>query len=230
MIYSDVHLNDLPDFAFKFLEEMIKDEGEWSDDENDWPTKWGIRQLIADKYGYIGRLKDLSYNDAFRMWALHSWYEPRYDLIAQQSYLCAKHIMDTSGPAGDRQATRHLQELLNGFNDPHKEASRYGSDLKVDGLIGLNTSERLRQYLDHRGVIGDGVLAVAINAFQLNHFRATANKNIGKRDFIFGWYHRRVYEDLLEIFEYMKTATRIKRHGDSIIDDQKIEFKRPVFT
>ena len=57
--YTDVVLDELPDFAHNYLIEMVDDEGEWSNDDNDWPTKWGIRQLIATKYGYTGPLREL---------------------------------------------------------------------------------------------------------------------------------------------------------------------------
>lgn len=212
--YRDVELSELPDFALETLTAMVDDEGKWSDDENDHPTKYGIRELVARRFGWEREVREIEYNDAMRMWALHSWYGPRYDLVAQQSYLIAKQVMDTSGPAGTAQATRHLQTMLNDLNDPVSTGgNRYGIDLKVDGLMGFNTSRRLESYLDHRGVEGDGVLALAVNAFQLKHMSLTAAKNPGKRDFIYGWWHKRVYLDVVEIMEYMKTATSIKKHN-----------------
>ena len=213
-LYTDVVLEELPDFFKTELVHILEKEGEWSDDENDHPTKYGIRELVAKQCGWHGDIRNMSKEDASRCWALHSWYWPRYDLIAQQSYLIAKQVLDTSGPAGTSQATRHLQTMLNDVNDPVSSGgNRYGVDLEVDGLIGWNTSQRLGKYLDHRGVEGEGVMALAANAFQLKHMSLTAAKNPGKRDFIYGWWHRRVYEDTVEIIEYMKTATTIKRHG-----------------
>lgn len=208
-VYTDVELLELPDFFSVILDDIIDKEGEWSDDENDHPTRYGIRQLVADKCGYAKPLRSMSLIDAKKCWALHSWYWPRYDLIAQQSYMVAKHVIDTSGPAGISQATKHLQTMLNNLNSKN----RYGPDLTEDGLIGLNTSMRLGAYLDHRGVEGDAVLAFAINAFQLRHMSLTAVKNVGKRDFIFGWWRERCFKDARDIYDYSNSATEVKRHN-----------------
>ena len=208
-MYKRQALSELPDFYTQITDDILIKEGEWSDDENDHPTKHGIRQLIADKCGWEKPLRDLDVISARKCWALHSWYWPRYDLIAQQSYMTAKHVIDTSGPAGRTQATRHLQQMLNNLN----ARNQYGPDLSEDGLIGLNTSSRLGSYLNHRGVEGDAVLSFAVNAFQLRHMSLTAIKNPGKRDFIFGWWRERCYKDVIDIIEYMKTAKEVRRHN-----------------
>ena len=158
-------------------------------------------------------------NDAARCWALHSWYWPRYDLIAQQSLLVTKHVIDTSGPAGRAQANRHLQTMLNNFNDPVEtdagEVNRYGDDLKVDGIMGWKTSQRMDEFLNHRQLKGECLLAFACNCFQLRHFSKTAEVNEGKRDYTFGWWWNRCFTDCPEIFEHYernkdKPYTRIR--------------------
>lgn len=214
-IYTDVVLQELPQFFLEWIEKNFEEEGEWSDDKNDHPTKHGIRQMVADLCGWKGNLRDMSKEDAAKCWALHSWYWPRYDLLAQQSLLIAKHIMDTSGPAGTNQATKHIQTMLNNMNDPvDNQGFRYGADLKVDGLMGYKTSVRMENFLEHRKVPGECLLAFAVNAFQLRHFSMTADRNIGKRDFTFGWWMERCFKDCPEIFDYYlknKNGT-VKRH------------------
>ena len=202
-LYSDIQLEKLPHFIDSELENILTKEGEWSDDENDHPTKWGIIQATANACGYEGDLKDLSKHDAKRCWAIHSWYGPRYDLIYQVSPEVCKHVMDTSGPAGVSLANKHLQRLLNVLNDPvgpNPGEFRYGPDLTADGLIGAKTAERLKAYLDHRGKEGESVFIVAINAMQLSHYVLVAEKNSGKRDFSYGWWKNRVFNDLNQVF------------------------------
>ena len=200
-LYSDVNLKKLPLFFQEELENILDKEGEWSNDKYDHPTKWGIIQSTANMVGWKGNIEDIGKNDARKMWAIHSWYMPRYDIIAQVSQLVCKHTIDTSGPAGMSQANRHLQRLLNAMNDPVDSGGyRYGEDLDVDGLIGNKTAERLSAYLEHRKTNGEVILAMAINAVQLAHMLLTSEKNPGKRDFSYGWWDKRVHEDLVELY------------------------------
>lgn len=205
-LYSDVNLDKIPFFFQQILEDILHKEGEWSNDKYDHPTKWGIIQSTADMTGWRGKIEDIGREDAKKMWAIHSWYMPRYDVIAQVSPLICKHVIDTSGPAGMSQANRHLQRLLNCMNDPVDGGGfRYGEDLDVDGLIGAKTASRIAAYLGHRGTEGEFIMAAAVNAMQLSHFVLTAEKNEGKRDFSYGWWKNRVSNDLAEIYERRHT-------------------------
>ena len=198
-LYSDVVLEELPGFFLVMLEDILEKEGEWSNDENDHPTKWGIIQATADDVGYTGRLEDLSRHEAKQCWAIHSWFTPRYDLIAAHSVLICREVVDTSGPAGRSTSTKHFQRLLNALNDPVDTGYRYGPDLKVDGLLGVKSMVRLSDFLSHRGRDGERLFAVAINCMQLSHFVLTSENKTGKRDFSYGWWDKRVFNDLSAI-------------------------------
>ena len=71
--YSQVRFADVPKFVLVQVQTMLDREGEWSDDKDDHPTKYGIRQQTADIAGYRGNLRDLTITDAAKIWILH-WY------------------------------------------------------------------------------------------------------------------------------------------------------------
>ena len=129
-LYSDVVLAELPTFFLNILEEILEKEGEWSDDKNDHLTKWGIIEATAKSCGWYRPVAEIDRDTAAKMWAIHSWYRPRYDLIAAHSLLITWAVIDSSGPAGTPASNKHFQRLLNSLNDPVEEGYRYGVDLQ----------------------------------------------------------------------------------------------------
>jgi len=201
-VYSDVDLDKLPSFAYEELVRILDREGEWSNDKHDHPTKWGIIQATADACGITKPLHEITYTEALQCWALGWWFNSRYDMVAQVSELICSQIIDTSGPAGVSQGTKHMQNMLNQLNDPvDAGGNRYGVDLEEDGLIGGKTVSRLQAYISHRGQEGIFIFAMIMNAYQASHYRFTAERNEGKRDFIFGWWRERVFRDMVAIAE-----------------------------
>lgn len=200
--FKNVDIDEVPQFFKDRITQILLREGEWSDDVNDEPTKWGIIQGTADEFEYPGKLEDISEHDAAKLWCCHSWFKPRYDLICDVSEMVASTVIDTSGPAGTSVSSKHLQRALNAMNDPIDDLTkkyRYGDDIAEDGLIGMRTASRLRAYLDHRGEEGEKVLSCLLNCFQAYHYYLVTVKNPGKRDFMYGWNRERVWKDMIAL-------------------------------
>ena len=203
--YARYRLADQPQFIQKIIEQVLEREGgEYTDHKHDWPTKWGIRQLTADRVGWKGNLPDLDRDTAASIW-FYLWYvEPKIYLIAEHSQQIADSVIDTGGPAGIKVGVQHLQRALNSFNMYKETGNRdagfiYGPDLNVDGNIGPMTAAMLQRYLSHRGEIGEQVLYVRHNALQDVHYILTAERNKKKRSFSFGWTRGRVLADMLRL-------------------------------
>lgn len=196
--YRDVDLTKLPYFLLASINDLLRKEGKWSDDKDDYPTAYGIRQATADFAGYKGKLRDLTRIDASKIWAYHWHYEPRFDLIARVSIAICNQVTDTSGPAGRVMGVKHLQRAMNHFNGPDYP---YGLDLKVDGFMGVKTALMLDAFLGDRGIEGERILFCNINSQQECHFMHVTKRNVAKRRFSYGWSRGRVFEDLKRLFE-----------------------------
>lgn len=199
--YTDIRLSSLPIHVRHIIYQILDREGgKFTDHENDWPTKWGIRKLSADRAGYKGRIEDIDQDTAGQIWASLFWYGPNLHVVDHVSTLIAETVLDTAGPAGLRIGITHLQEALTSFNKIEDGQRIYGEDLSRDGIIGPKTIEQLEKYLDHRrGQQGTKKLATRLNCLQDAHYCRIAIAKPGKRDFSFGWNSTRVFADLVEL-------------------------------
>jgi len=202
MDYSKIRLADLPYPVSLFVDEVLHREGgEYTEHPHDWPTKWGIRRLSADRAGYEGEIKDITRTQAAKIWVALFWYSPNLHLVYEVSPLISKTVLDTAGPAGLRVGITHLQKALNSYNAIKSDGSHiYGDDLVIDGLIGAKTLAMLRAYQKHRSrQQGIRKLAVRLNSLQDAHYVDVALRLPKKRTFSFGWNSRRVYADLMDL-------------------------------
>lgn len=199
--YSQVRFDQVPDSVLDYIEEILDREGEWSDDKDDHPTKWGVIQSTADAARYEGLLEDLSKADAARIWIYLWYYKQNFHYLAQHSIAICNQVWDTSGPAGWRIGVKHVQRALNHYNGPPRQGLRpYGVDLEVDGKLGPATSNMLAAFLEHRGLEGEETLFFNINAQQEVHYMLTTQRNKGKRRFSWGWSRRRTVADVRALF------------------------------
>lgn len=200
--YKSINLQSLPIYVQAIIEEiLVREGGDFTDHPNDWPTKWGIRKLSADRAGYTGPIPELTKSDAAKIWTSLFWYGPNMHMIGEVSPLIAETVVDTSGPAGLKVGITHLQEALTSFNSLDKYGhNRYGKDLVLDGLIGVKSANQLKLYVDHRGgQDGERKLATRLNCLQDSHYTKLAIRVPAKRDFSFGWTSGRVFADLVNL-------------------------------
>ena len=199
--YQDVDMSALPGYVQEIIDEILKREGgKFTNHPDDWPTKWGIRKLSADRASYEGPIELLTRDNAARIWTSLFWYGPNLHMIGGVSRLIAETVMDTGGPAGIRVGVRHLQRALTSFNMIKGGHRIYGPDLAFDGLIGEKSIKQLDAYLAHRGAHdGENILAARLNCLQDAHYVDVALAKPEKRSFSFGWSSKRVFADLMEI-------------------------------
>lgn len=201
--YQNIQFNTLPPYVQHIIAEILDREGSvFTDHPNDWPTKYGIRQLSADRAGYRGSIKDLTAEVAACIWTSLFWFGPNLHMVGAISPLIAETVVDTSGPAGLKVGISHLQQALTSYNmkDNVSDTNIYGPDLQFDGLIGGKTLKQLEMFLKHRrNKNGAKILATRLNCMQDSHYTQLAIRKPGKRDFSFGWSRARVYEDLVAL-------------------------------
>jgi hypothetical protein len=201
--YNTITFHNLPPYVKNIIVTILDREGSvFTNHPNDWPTKYGVRKLSADRAGYCGKIEDLSYDEAARIWTSLFWFGPNLHLVGEVCPLIAETVVDTSGPAGLRVGISHLQEALTSFNIIKDGQGIYGTDLIPDGIIGNKTLDQLKLYIEHREK-QDGVrkLAARLNCLQDAHYTYLAIRLPKKRVFSFGWSSGRVFADLMELAE-----------------------------
>ena len=199
--FTQVRFDEVPDSVLDYVEELLDREGEWSNDKDDHPTKWGVIQSTADAANYRGRLFDLSKSDAAKIWIYLWYYKQNFHFIAQHSVAICNQVWDTSGPAGWTVGVKHLQRALNHYNGPEHHGQRpYGVDLETDGRLGPKTANMLAAFFEHRGLQGEETLFFNINAQQEVHYMQVTQRNKGKRRFSWGWSRRRTVSDVRALF------------------------------
>lgn len=199
--FTQVRFDEVPDSVLDYVEELLDREGEWSNDKDDHPTKWGVIQSTADAANYRGRLFDLSKSDAAKIWIYLWYYKQNFHFIAQHSVAICNQVWDTSGPAGWHIGVIHIQRALNHYNGPVRNGQRpYGVDLETDGKLGPKTANMLAAFFEHRGLQGEETLFFNINAQQEVHYMQVTQRNRGKSRFAWGWSRRRTLADVKALF------------------------------
>ncbi|ELY2515187.1 putative peptidoglycan-binding domain-containing protein [Cronobacter malonaticus] len=152
------------------------------------PTKWGITEKTARAHGYQGDMRDLSREEAYRILEEDYWTAPGFDRVAQYSLPVAFELCEAGTNIGPAVPARWLQRWLNVFN---RQQNIY-HDLTVDGVIGKNTLNALKEYLDYCGKEGEGVLVKALNCTQGDYYLEITEKREANEAFIYGWLRERI--------------------------------------
>ncbi|EKM0364191.1 glycoside hydrolase family 108 protein [Cronobacter turicensis] len=152
------------------------------------PTKWGITEKTARAHGYKGDMRDMSREEAYGILEKDYWISPGFDRIAQYSLPIAFELCEAGTNIGPAVPVRWLQRWLNVFN---RQQSSY-QDLIVDGVIGKDTLNALKAYLERRGKEGEGVLVKALNCTQGDYYLDITEKREANEAFIYGWLRERV--------------------------------------
>lgn len=152
---------------------------------------WGIIDQYKQKPGFPGTLEQ----DAKLQDYIKQWYKDTYwDIFGLDncSDILAFEIFEQAVNLGIGQATKHIQRVLNAFNDKNI----FGADLTVDGAVGPATRARLREVDLHLGAkYRKPILREAINALQGAFYAELANGSRGVsnyRKFFAGWILNRV--------------------------------------
>lgn len=174
----------------RIINDIIEREGGYSNDSQDsgGETNWGITINVARRYGYTGRMRDMSRETAFNIYSSRYWHKLNLDAVEEMSAKIAEEMADTGVNMGTGRAGEYLQRSLNVLN---KKGTLY-RDLQVDGKIGRNSLIALEQLLKIRGRRGENVLYKMLNSLQGAFYIRLAERREKDERFIFGWFNNRV--------------------------------------
>lgn len=172
------------------LDALIAREGGYSNDpqDNGGETMYGITKHVADAFGYVGAMKDMSKEQAKEIYRKRYWIQPGFDKVFALSPAIAMECFDSGVNMGVSTASKFLQRSLNVLNN----SGVLFPDMAVDGGIGAMTLCDLSKFLDARKKDGEIVLLRMLNALQSVRYIEIAEGNTSQEKFVYGWQFNRV--------------------------------------
>ncbi len=180
----------MPDLFDRLAPKLLRVEGGYSNDPNDpgGATNHGITERVARKAGFTGDMRDLTREEALRIYRRLYWSDPGFADVAAMSEPIAAELFDTGVNQGVGTASVFLQRALNALN---RRGQDY-PDVKVDGDIGPATTRALAAFLRARGKDGETVMLRALNALQGERYISIVENRPASEDYTFGWFLHRV--------------------------------------
>lgn len=179
-----------PAFEAEFAR-VVGLEGHYSDNPADagGPTKFGVTEATARKYGYTGPMVDMPLTAAQAIYLAGWWNLMRLDdVVALAGARIAAELFECAVNLSPMVAIKFLQRALNSFN---QQASLY-PDVVPDGGMGPATLSALNAYMTKRRVLGETVLLRALNAQQGVYYLERTEARPLNEAFSFGWFANRV--------------------------------------
>lgn len=174
----------------EIIDDVIKAEGgdKYTNDPKDrgGATKWGITQTTAKAYGYTGDVKNMTYDQAYKIYLDRFWHSPKFDEIDKRSHELAVAMFDFGVNSGQARPIKALQRALNSLN---LEGKSY-PDITVDGSIGRMTLSALDAFLKQRGTAGAIVLLNMVKSIRSVFLLELSEKQQSQERFQFGWQSR----------------------------------------
>lgn len=157
------------------VEKVIQLEGGYVDHPADagGPTKYGITERLARKYGYEGDMRDLSISEAKEIYRVAFW--EKYDLNEIDHSGLAGRIFSFGINAGMKRVIRKLQEGYNLLTN---------SSISEDGLIGPETLKAINSFSKP-----DRLLDV-LKSLQAEYYLDIVRNNSSQHVFLAGWLNR----------------------------------------
>lgn len=172
------------------IDETIVAEGgdKYTNDPTDrgGPTKYGITQATYNAFGFIGDVKNCTYDQAVQIYALRYWSQPGFDKVGDIHAGLAFEMFDwgvTSGPSRPSQA---LQRSLNVLNQQAKDYP----DISADGRIGPMTLHALQAFVSRRGVEGLRYLVEMVQALRRVFYMEISERDQSQEKYANGWQSR----------------------------------------
>jgi lysozyme family protein len=171
----------------RLIFELIVREGRYSNRKDDagGETKFGITKKTARRNGYGGEMKELTREQARKIYESIYWEPIKGDEISAINDDLIEELFDTAVNCGPEQAGKFLQRSLNVFN---RKGALY-QDIDVDGKIGPATIKALKAYAKHRDV---KILVRAMNCLQGAFYIGLAEKREADEENIYGWLTNRI--------------------------------------
>lgn len=150
------------------------------------PTKWGITEATARAFGYKGRMQDLDYETAYRIYVERFWHAPKFDEINIRSDELAQAMFDWGVNSGPSRPVKALQRALNTLNRQGKDYP----DIDTDGGLGRITFGAIDAFVKKRGDDGLRYLAGMVKAQRSVFLMEISERDQSQEDFSNGWQQR----------------------------------------
>lgn len=176
------------------VDAVIGREGGYSNHPSDkgGPTRWGVTQAVARKYGYHGDMRNFPREQAVVIYKILYFDHPDFDLIAPISTRIANELFDTGINMGPVIAAQFFQKSLNALN---AKGTLY-PDIAEDGDIGPATVKAFEAYLAARPNFSAGdkivVMLRMLDGLQTARYIDIARNREKNEDFMFGWIRTRI--------------------------------------
>lgn len=172
------------------IDQVIVTEGPYTNNPNDpgGETIYGITIQTARIAGYMGDMRQMPREVAFKIYFDRYVAGPHFDWVSKISMPIATELVDTGVNQGVTKAIGYLQRSLNIFN---KGGVLY-PDIHPDNLIGPGTLNALRAFLAARKDLGETVMVKALNCLQGARYIEIGEANPKLEDFEFGWFANRI--------------------------------------
>lgn len=151
-------------------------------------TSYGIIISVARENGYLGRMVDMTSDQAAQIRRAKYYAKPGIYLIAPLSFKVASEVYDTGINMGTGTSVMFFQRALNVLN---RQGADY-PDVTVDGAIGPATARAFQAYLKLRGALGETVMLRALNCLQGAAYITIAEGRAASETFEFGWLSNRI--------------------------------------
>ncbi len=171
----------------QIINKIIALEGSYVNDPSDsgGETKFGITQDTASSIGYIGKMRDLSKDQAYNIYDSAFWSANRCDEILILSENIALEIFEMSIHLRFGEAAKILQRTINTFNN----CRQLYEDVDVDCIIGSKTLASLKKSIYARG---DEIIVRTMNALQCEYYVRLCERRNKDEKFVYGWIKNRV--------------------------------------
>lgn len=176
----------------KLIDDVIKAEGGYVNHPHDrgGPTKYGITEGVARRFGYLGDMRNLPLNFARSVYQTIYWQRPGLIYLSPIAPKTAAELFDTGVNMGPAVAITFLQQALNSLNWNGK--GPIFQELVEDGRYGPRTQEAVTAFKRQRPRDADEVLMRAVDSLQGAHYLKLARQREKNRSFIAGWLLNRV--------------------------------------
>lgn len=141
-------------------------------------TNYGITKSLANHYGYADDMKKIPLEKVREIYYQEFWFRNKYNEL--HDLFLAKEIFDIAVNLGARRANRKLQQSYNLLPKEHK--------LSTDGIIGNLTLGAINS-LNKRD---KKTIFNILNGYQAGHYIKLAEKDPTQRNFIAGWFNKRI--------------------------------------
>lgn len=166
------------------IEDLIAREGGFVDHPADkgGPTRWGITQAVARRYGYVDQMDKVPRIVAASIYKHQFWRARGFYLVADIAPKLAGELFDTGVNMGTGTAVGFLQRASNALNGNGQDYH----DISVDRKIGPITLRTLEAFIEKHGPSAEAVLTKAIDALQGAHYLRLAEARPAQEAFLYG--------------------------------------------